>query len=276
VLRSLTKLAVRPVRRARARFERYIRGVRLRVYIAHDAVAVCRTEGRFRPKLQKQAVITLPSTSRDPARGISEALQLLPAWLQEQPHQGTVEWIVGFEHVRYLTLPWDERLCSKSFCRTLAKAMFSQQFDENHTSFSSAAVRFAPVSYGRPRLAALIPDHVIQTLVSFSHSYGWRTTKITPALALVWDSFFNRFKMAKGELALVEGQRLQRVAYEFGNIVALKARPFSDTDTPSSHHETDFVFPPGDAPGLSGEALQVKGMATGDDVRMAYALCGVL
>jgi hypothetical protein len=276
VSRSLTKLAAQPVRRVLARFERYCRAARLRVYIAHDIVAVCRTEGRFRPKIREKTILPLPSMSRESAHELSEALLALAAWLQRGTQQGAVEWIVGFDQVRYLTLPWDERLYSKSFCHALAKALLSRQLEGNDvTTLSSAVLHLAPAAHGRSRLAALIPGHVVNTLVSFSKTQGWRTTKITPALAVVWDNFFNRFRKGQGTLALIEGQRLQHIAYDRGNIVGLKVRPFREMVGPSPHDVADFRFPSSDTRIHGGEALQVQGMVPGDDIRLAYALCGV-
>jgi len=276
VSRSLTKLVVQPARRIAALLERYRRGDRLRIYIARDVIAISRTRGRFRTELREKAVIPLPSTPHDSARNISEALRALTAWLHDRPHLGPVEWIIGSDHVRYLTLPWDEQLSSKAFCHTLAKALLSRQIDGNDTTFSSALLRLAPVSYGHPRLAAWIPDRVVHTLLAFSNGCGWRTTKITPVLAVVWDSFFDHFRKGEGVLALIEGERLYRASYDRGNIVELTVRPFRNTDRRFPHSDVDFVFPANSVEGLGSKALKVQGMVSGDDLHMAYALCGVL
>jgi hypothetical protein len=255
--------------------DRFCRNERLRVYIAHDAIAVCQIRGRFRATIAEKSIIQLPPLGQNASREIAEAPAALRSWMEARSYIGAIEWIVGFEHVRYLMLPWDERLADITFCTTLAEALFAQQLYGIDTARSSCEMRFAPLAYGCPRLAALIPKDVIRTLTALSDRQRWKVTAITPALAAVWDSFFDLFKKSTGTLALIEGQRLLRVDYERGNIAALLVRPFCDSRIEAARNEADFIFPAtGDgSPGSAG--LRVSGMTSDDDLRIAYALCGV-
>ncbi|HKU25239.1 MAG TPA: hypothetical protein VJQ54_07180 [Candidatus Sulfotelmatobacter sp.] len=264
------------LRRLGTRFKAAGRHERLRVYLASDALAVCLIHGRFRPRVVETAVIDSRASARNAQQDIADALTGLTSWMEMREFDGTVEWIVGFDHVRYLMLPWDERLSSISFCHTLASALFSQQFHGEDSASSSGKLCFAPRSYGYPRLAALIPHDIVRTLDSFSWRQRRRTTRITPALGVVWDQFFNRFRKGAGTLALVEGQRLLRVAYEQGNIVGLLVRPYSEACDESAFSGASYTFPPHGLDAIEHEELLVAGLTPDDDRRVAYALCGVL
>lgn len=263
-------------RQIRTRSDTFARHERLRVYLAHGVVAACLVLGRFRPRIVDKIEVQWPSSVPNSPHDLKEAFIALTNWMEAHSFDGTVEWIVGVDYVRYLLLPWDERLSSISFCRTLAKVLFAQQSygSDATSSASSVDICFAPLSYGHPLLAALIPKDIVQALASFSWRQRRCTTKITPALALVWDGFSDRFRKGAGVLALVEGGRLLRVDYERGNIVELSVRPFSEPQAQTALAGVNFIFPPigSEAPGT--EDLPIDGLLPDDDRRLAYALCG--
>lgn len=274
--RSLIKRLASLPWQFKTQFDIFFRRERLRVYLAHGALAVCLIHGRFRPTVAERDTVQLSVSDAQERHDIADALAALMTWMETRSFNGKVEWIVGFDHVHYVLLPWNEQLSGMPFCHKLAKALFSQQHGRKDSVLPSGKLRFAPLSYGYPRLAAFIPEATANALISFSWRERRRTASITPALALVWDRFFDRFKKGAGTLALIEGKRLLRVVYEHGNIVALIVRPFSEIHARSALSGVSFMFPPTGFNALEGEELPVRGLETGDDKRIAYALCGVL
>jgi hypothetical protein len=257
-----------------AAVHRWRRHDRLRVYMAQDALALCHIRGRFRQAVVEKVVIDIPAAEHKTAT-VHEAIAALTAWVHSRSYAGSVEWIVGIEHVRYAMLPWDEQLLSDTFCKAFAEAMFAQQTGANATELATAEIRFAPLAYGCPRLAALIPGDIVRALTSFADNKRFRTTEITPALATVWDHFVDKFRKTEGTLVIVEGSRLQRMTYERGNIVEVTVRPFIATSGRSHPEVADYCFPDAQDGALAGEPLRPDHMPHLDDPRMAFALCGV-
>ncbi|MFL9903453.1 hypothetical protein PQR71_35875 [Paraburkholderia fungorum] len=195
--------------------------------------------------------------------------------MDEHPIQRPIDWVIGIDYVRYLLLPWDERLSSQSFCRTLAAALFAQQSTASEIPFSAYQMRLAPLSFGRPLLAALIPSEVIREITAFVSHHQCRTRRITPALSAVWDRFFVRMKNDSGVLALVEGQRLLRVTYDHGHVASLSVQPFSGGRTSAIPKGVTLVFPARNLTIAASSDLALQGLAPDDDARFAYALCGM-
>ncbi|MGA7817957.1 hypothetical protein [Caballeronia sp.] len=210
----------------------------------------------------------------DDTHSIAAALTGLTEWLQAHPLRYVIEWVIGIDHVRYLLLPWDERLSSEAFCHTLAGALFAQQCAGSDMPFSMYELRFAPLSFGQPRLAALIPSEVVAELIAVARRHGCRSRQITPALGVVWDSLPARVKNDTGMLALVEGQRMLRVAYNGGQIISLSVQPYSNERKPAIPAGVTYLFPSRDMT-LSTSGKLAPALAPDDDPRFAYALCGV-
>ncbi|MFM0729987.1 hypothetical protein PQQ52_05750 [Paraburkholderia sediminicola] len=203
------------------------------------------------------------------------ATRVLRSWLHAHPFQSSIEWVIGIDHVRYLLLPWDERLSSRSFCHTLATALFAQQSTASEIPFSAYQMRLAPLSFGRPLLAALIPSEVIREITAFASRHQCRTRRIAPALSAVWDRFFVRVKNDSGVLALIEEQRLLRVTYDHGHVTSLSVQPFSGERTPAIPGGVTLAFPARNLTMPANGDLTLQGLAPDDDARFAYALCGV-
>lgn len=274
VLRLPTRGFARIHSLLKAAIAQWLRHDRLRVYIAHDALALCRIRGRFKPTVIQKAVLSVP-TPADPDAGLPSMLAALTRWLGEQPGAGCIEWVVGSGLVRYLLLPWDERLASDDFCLALAKALLAQQCSPSDPLLTSAEVRFGSLTHGRPRLAAVIGRDIVRTLASFADHQSARTTTISPALALVWDQFIARFRKSTGVLVVVEGARLQRITYERGVILDLTTRPYRKIVGHFDAANTNFTFASAEIDALAGEVLRPCCMAPGDDERLAFVLVGV-
>jgi len=244
----------------------------LRVYLGHDAPAVCRIAGRVSPSVQ-DAVILPPCTG---AYGLPALLATLDAWLDVHPVRGDIDWIVGIDHARYLLLPWDRRLASDAFCRSLTAALFEQHFAGSGTPFADHQLRFAPVAFERPRLAALIANDVVRELTDFARRRGCRTVRITPAVTVVWNRFYGRWKKGTGVLALIDGPRLLRIGYDRGHVTTFSIQPFSETRSSSAPGDTTWVFPAHHPAAPDGDELALDTLAPDDDPRLAYALCGAI
>ncbi|MFL9984057.1 hypothetical protein [Paraburkholderia sediminicola] len=249
---------------------------RLRIYLSRSGLAVCVVTGGLRPVLRSKAILPSASSDCDDAQGISAALTALTPWLTAHSIRSPIEWIIGIDYVRYLLLPWDERLSNPSFCHSLAAALFAQQSTASEIPFSAYQICFAPLSFGRPLLAALIPSEIIREITTCASQQRCRTRHIKPAFSTVWDRFFVRMKSDSGVLALIEGQRLTRVAYDRGHVTSLSVQPFSAEQTSPVPGGVTLAFPARNlAMAASGE-LALRGLAPDDDARFAYALCGVL
>lgn len=248
---------------------------RLHIYLGCGALAVCRASGRFRRVVQDKAMLPSAAFGCDGMHGVTEDLATLTTWLHAHPHRGTIEWIIGIDHVRYVLLPWDARLSNESFCHTLASALFAQQFPASEVPFSAYQLRFASLSFGRPRLVALIPNDIIGELTAFAARHHCHTRRITPALSVVWNRFFSRVKNDTGVLALVEEPRLLRVTYDHGHVTALSLQPFSAHTSPAMPRGVTYRFPARDIGMPESEDLAPRGLSPDDDPRIAYALCGV-
>ncbi|MDN7859524.1 hypothetical protein QZM81_27345 [Burkholderia cepacia] len=250
---------------------RATRPERLRVYLGHDALAVCRLTGRFKPVVRHKTILR-PSSD---AHGLAGQLTTLGAWLDVQPTRGEIEWIVGIGHVRYLLLPWDPRLARDAFCRSLTTALFVQSFGGD-IPIDTYQLRFGPLAFGRPRLVSLIANDVIRELTTFSRRRASRARLIVPAMSVVWDHFFARMKKSTGVLALVEGPRLLRVGYDHGHVTTFSIQPFSDTPPSTMPVDATWIFPARSKAAATGGALTLDGHAPNDDAQLAYALCGVV
>ncbi|WP_229012961.1 hypothetical protein [Paraburkholderia gardini] len=213
--------------------------------------------------------------SHDGNHTVSAALTALTEWLHAHPLRGGIEWVVGIDYVRYLLLPWDERLANRSFCRTLAAALFAQQCPGEDVPFSAFRLRLAPLRFGQPRVAALIPVEIVNELTEFAPRHQCRTRRITPTLGVVWNRFFSLVKNEAGVLALVEGQRLIRVGYDHGHVTSLSVQPFSDQRRAYIQQNVTRFFPARNMAAPANGELALQGLVPGDDVRVAYALCGV-
>lgn len=270
---SLPSHLARSIRTLRARLSR---PERLRIYLSRGELAVCVVKGRFRPVVRMKAILPVATPDCDDTHGITAALDALTEWLNVHPIRGVIEWVIGIDYVRYLLLPWDERLSSRSFCQMLAAALFAQQFSGSDISFSAYQLRFARLAFGRPRLAALTPSALLSELNEFSVRHHCRSRRITPALSVVWDSLFARMKNNAGVLALVEGQRLLRVSYDRGQFTSISVMPFSEEQTTVIPSDITYLFPPRSVTAPTEEVSALQGPISGDDARFAYALCGVL
>lgn len=262
------------VHRVRDLHVRFGRPERLRIYLSRGGLAVCLVKGQFRPVVRMKAILPSAAPDADNTHSIAAALTGLTEWLQAHPLRYAIEWVIGIDHVRYLSLPWDERLSSESFCHTLTAALFAQQFAGSDMPFSAYELRFAPLSFGQPRLAALIPSEVVAELIAFALHHRCRSRQITPALSVVWDSLSARVKNDTGMLALVEGQRVLRVAYNNGQIISLSVQPYSNERKPTIPDGATYLFPSRDMIRSTSEKLALA-LAPDDDPRFAYALCGV-
>jgi hypothetical protein len=271
-------LASRLIRLAKKAFTQPIRigrPERLRVYLSRSGLAVCIVTGRFRPVVRSKAILPSIASDCDGTHSVSDALTALTTWLHAHPFRSSIEWVIGIDHVRYLLLPWDERLSRQSFCHTLAAALFAQQSTASDIPFSAYQKRFAPLSFGRPLLAALIPSQVISEITAFASHHQCRTRSVTPALSAIWDRFSVRMKDDSGVLALVEGQRLLRVTYDHGHVVSLSVRPFSGGRTSVTPSGVTLAFPARNLTMPANGDLALRNLAPDDDARFAYALCGV-
>ncbi|QIE27513.1 hypothetical protein SBC1_56190 (plasmid) [Caballeronia sp. SBC1] len=268
----LTHLA-RSIRTLRAKLSR---PERLLIYLSRGGLAVCVAKGRFRPVVRIKAILPIATRDCDDTDGATAALDALTEWLKVHPVQGVIEWVIGIDYVRYLLLPWDERLSSSPFCLALAAALFAQQFSGSDVSFSAYQLRFARLAFGRPRLTVLISSELLSELNEFASRHRYRSRRITPALSVVWDSLFARVKNGAGVLALVEGQRLLRVSYDRGQFTSVSVQPFCEEQTPVIPSDITYLFPPRNIAVPGGENLPLQDPISGDDARFAYALCGVL
>jgi len=239
---------------------------RLHIYLAHDVLAVCRISGYGKRSVRSKTILTPDAGATD----LPALLATLDTWLDAHPVHGDIDWIVGVQHVRYLLLPWDTRLANDAFCRSLTAALFAQHFPGG-IPFTDYQLRFAPLAFGQPRLAALIANDIIHALTVFSRQRGSRVRRIAPALSVVWDHFHVRIKKRTGVLGLIEGPRLLRIGYDHGHITTFSIQPFSGTRSMATQSETTWLFPADPA----GDAPAFEHLAPGDDPRLAYALCGV-
>jgi hypothetical protein len=279
VSRFLAKRLNAVAKRTRTLALRLGRPQRLRIYLGQGWLSLCLVEGRFQPKIRIKAILP-SSTSSDSgtSHGVDELLVTLDAWLRAHPVRATIDWIIGIDHVRYLLLPWDERLSSNAFCRSLAAALFAQQCSgsSGEHDVSAYELRFGPLYFGRPRAAAAIPNNVLTSLTAFASMHGCRTRLIAPMLSVVWNNLCDRLKSASGSLALFEGQRLLLVGHEEGKVVSISLRPYSGNPKSIIAAGATHYFPPVNLTSPANNALTPPGLATNDDVRLAYALCGLL
>lgn len=274
--RSLASRLIQPIKRVFSLLVRIGRSERLCVHVSRSGLAVCVVTGRFRPVVRSKTILPSTALTSDGTHSLSVALTALTTWLHAHPLRGSIEWVIGIDHVRYLLLPWDERLSSQSFCHTLAAALFAQQSTADEVPFSAYQMRLAPPSFGRPLLAALIPSEVVRELTTFASRHQSRTQRVTPALSVVWDRFFVRIKSGSGVLALVEGQRLLRVAYDQGHVSSLSVQPFSRERASAIPSGVTLAFPARNLTMAANADLALQGLAADDDARFAYALCGMV
>jgi len=271
VSRLPIKPAARWIARKATRIGRWAvkasRPERLCVYLGHDALAVCRVVGLLNPSVQNKAIVNPGAGASD----LSALLAALDTWLSAHPARGQINWVVGIEHVRYLLLPWDSRLANEAFCRSLAAALFAQHFPVG-VPFTGYQLRFAPLAFGQPRLTALIASNVIHELTAFARHRGCRTRRIVPAVSVIWDRFYPRWKKGAGALALVEGPRLLRIGYDHGHIVTFAIQPFSNRSLAVADDAT-CVFPPLHPVMPGSNTLALDCLEPDDDPRLAYALC---
>lgn len=254
-------------------YRRIARRDRLCVYLGSGWTSLCAVSGRLRPTIGVKAI--LPSLPSSPL-SLDSSLAALETWMHTHQNRATIDWLVGIEYARYLLLPWDEHLHDDAFCRTLAAALFAQQCADTAPDFSAYQMRLGPLAYGHPRLAALVPIQVIDSLTAFAHRHQCHTRRITPMLGVVWNRFFANDKTGSGTLALLEGQRLIRLGYEKGRFKSLAVQPFFRDRTPVIAEGKISFFPAQDIQNPESGSLTLQGMLPADDVRLAYALCGAV
>ncbi|WP_322026518.1 hypothetical protein [Burkholderia sp. BCC1977] len=212
--------------------------------------------------------------TRDGAHGLTDQLAALDAWLDRHPIRGEIEWIVGIDHIRYLLLPWDPRSAIDAFSRSLAAACFLQSFG-SEIPFDAYQLRFAPLAFGRPRLAALIANDAIRELAAFSRRRKCRTRLIAPALSIVWNRFLARLRKDAGALVLVDGPRLLQLDYDRGHMTAFSIQPFSGARPSPMPAGSTWIFPAHDPAAPASGASTLDAYAPDDDAHLAYVLCGV-
>lgn len=252
--------------------DRVVPPERLCVHLGHDALAVCRVTGRFKPVVRDKVVLFTGARIHDLTGRLAE----LGAWLDAHPVRGAIDWIIGLDYVRYLLLPWNPRLADDAFCRSMAAALFAQQFSRNEVPFADQQLRFGPLSFGHPRLVALLASNVIRDLTAFSRQRKHRIRRIEPAFSVAWNSLLAQLKAGAGVLALIEGPRLIRIASSCGHITSFSIQPFSETQRAAIPADATRVFPAHHAANSVHRALAVDGHEPGDDVRLAYALCATV
>ncbi|MBN3759424.1 hypothetical protein [Burkholderia sp. Ac-20365] len=266
--------------RIRALCARIGRRERLRVYLGQGWLAVCVIEGRLRTRMHMRATAVLSCSLPDTGANqhLDAQLATLHAWLRTHPVRGKMEWITGLQHVRYLVLPWDERLSDSAFCRSLASALFAQQFADaaGERDFAAYDMRLGPLSYGRSRVAALIARDVLTQLTAFAPAHGCRTGFIAPMLTVVWNHLGASARAGRGLLALVEGQRVLLAGHERGHITSIQLRPYSGNPDEIAATGATHQFP---TPGMTSSVTDMPtpaGLAPCVDARLAYASCGVV
>lgn len=245
---------------------------RLCVHLGIDGLAVCRVAGRFKPIVQDQTFLSADSDSHD----LTTRLAKLHTWMNAHPGRGSIDWIVGMDYARYLLLPWNSRLSSGDFCRSVAAALYARQFSENATRFSDHRLRFAPLSFARPRLAALISNDVIHELTAFSMQRQYRVRRITPSLSVVWNHLYKHARASKGVLAMIEGARLLQITSDRGHIVSLSIRPFAGDQCTAALTDVTWTFPPHLTAARPDHTVFADKRVLVSDARMAYALCGAV
>jgi hypothetical protein len=273
VLRSLVK---RLALFASRTFRRLSDSGRLCVYLGEDCSTLCLVTGRFKRVVQMRAVLPFAASGPSSSHKLEAGLTVIETWLQAHPVRAAIDWMIGPCHVRYLLLPWDERLRDDAFCETLAAAMAAQQFTTSTHDDSPRRLRLGPLSYGRPRLAAQIRIDLIDSLCSFAARHNCRTRTIVPMLGVVWNRFFACVKSATGALALVEGKRVLRIGFENGAIISLAVQPCCADRTQIATGGGHFFFPARPKPTPEEGELALQALQSDDDVRLSYALCGAM
>ncbi|TDY37165.1 hypothetical protein BX592_1425 [Paraburkholderia rhizosphaerae] len=260
-----------------ARIQRLPIGVgrreRLCIYIGENWAAACASAGPLQRVVRMKAVISAASQHHD-ATDIGPILAEIEAWLRMHHIRATINWFMSIAHVRYLLLPWDDRLASDSFCETLAAAMFAQQFPGDTRNFAAYQLRLGPIAYGQPRMAALVPHAIVSLITVSTRRCHCRIGRIVPMLSVVWNRYVEQFNAETGVLALIEGERLLRVDYDRGRIASLAIEPYSPDRTRAARLDGFRVFPAADTNAPANARLTLPDLAPDDDPRLAYALCG--
>jgi hypothetical protein len=246
---------------------------RLCVYLGEGWSTLCAVSGRWRTSVRSKAVLQPAPVHRDSST-FEAILTPIDTWLQAHSARAGIDWSIGLGHVRYLLLPWDQRIGDEPFCQMLAAAMFAQQFPGDALGFRGYQLRLGPLSYGRPRIAALIPSELVNSVIALTHRHNCRVNRIIPMLSVVWNHFFACFRAGTGTLALVEDRRLLRVTYDRGQMTSLAIQPYSRERTHIPTEKGAWRFPPRDTTAPVTGELTLPSLAPDDDVRVAYALCG--
>lgn len=242
------------------------------LYAGDSHLAVCRVEGRWRPRLCAKEPLAFASGQMLPA---------LASWWQSHALAADIELVLGSSHVRYLMLPWDAQLTRPELRQSVAAALFARQFQEDPAHYQ---VRFAPARYGRPQLATFVNTALLSGLENvFSETEG-RLHRIEPLLIAVWNRFSSRLAKDNTVLLLAEEDRLLKVFAEQGEMMSLQLRPCAETDLQQEIQRSVVparVFAPG-MPVLCARHPDAwlglpegEGFRAAQDGRYAYALCGV-
>lgn len=242
------------------------------LYAGDSHLAICRVEGRRRPRLLDKEIVAFPA---------GQLLPALESWWQAHGVAADIELVLGSAHVRYLMLPWDPQLARSELRQSVASALFARHFQEDPAHYK---LRFAPAAYGKAQLTAFVSTELLSGLEGVFAAGQGRLCKVEPLLVPVWNRFSSRLKRGNAALLLAEDDRLLKVFTEQGAMVSLQLRPTEESELQQQIQSSaghGLVFAPR-MPALAARHPDAwLGLSDGEgframlDGRYAYALCGV-
>jgi len=153
----------------------------LRVFVAADRVAVVRTSGRFGSARRAQPLRTLHVEAGDDS---GKAMLAALGGVFEEARAKRVSVVLSNALVRYLVVPWSDRITSAEERNALARHAFTQVFGAAAAGWTFVV---SPAGKETHTLAAAVDTSVLEGLRGAAGRSGARLRSVQPLLMAVYN-----------------------------------------------------------------------------------------
>lgn len=195
----------------------------MRILLSENEVAICILNGVLDTNLLNQLRIPVATEEKNIqfeiiSKKINELFQ------SEKIKPNNYEWILGLEHVRYLVIPWHNKLATQEFRDSITNNLFVQKYRDEISRYE---VSFSKLNFGHPLIAAFVSKELIQGITSINILNKSKNVKITPLLIPIWNKLEKTLRQEHSFLYVWDGNRALKIENKYGQIASIELEPFN-------------------------------------------------
>lgn len=162
------------------------------------------------------------------SQAVATALQALRNLLGEQPRRrNELRVLLSADYCRFCLLPWSDAISTPAELQGYARACFEAHYGQ---SLEGWRICLSPEASGRARVAAAVPEALLQGLEQVSVESRLRLRAVQPYLMGAYNRFAARFGQGDFLFVLAEPQRSLVLLARQGGWQQLRTQSGSDGD----------------------------------------------